>query len=327
MKNEQETEAVREELVKEERAATKEDLPETEKEIRENGKDYELLYTEYEDVYEDQETPVTRTEQVVLTSEDTSGIARSMTEDGVTYQLEESSITVEVSKSETLTGTDIIEEYVTYTMPDNDIDRLTRQIAKDGQILDLISVNYQVASASPSGVPLSYTAVCRYAANIEVSETNPVEWTATVIYNGVKTEQVLKEVVARSTYGVRVEAVVEHTRIHPAVIVTGVTGVAVLGAFFVFLFFRKRNQLEIYMPGTGGEVRIGSAAVKKKNGHWEAVLPEKIVNIPDINMESVTVKPAKAVLKHKGEPIKIRLLGQTVYVGTIQKEMKLGTVK
>ena len=81
------------------------------------------------------------------------------------------------------------------------------------------------------------------------------------------------------------------------------------------------------MPGTGGEVRIGSAAVKKKNDHWEAVLPEKIVNIADINMESVTVKPAKAVLKYKGEPIKIRLLGQTVYVGTIQKEMKLGTVK
>ncbi|MDI9241907.1 hypothetical protein [Fusibacillus kribbianus] len=302
MKQQEETGAAGSDLIKEYRAETKDRLPDFPDRIRTDGKIYQYIDTEYEEIYEDKSEEVTLTEETVLESDDISQVPRTITRDGIEYKLDEASVTVTVSRSETITGTDILEEYVTYTLPDNDIERLTKQITKDGKTLDLISVEYSVTKATESGVPTEYAARCRYATNIEYEEENPVEWTATATYAGTKTEKVLKEVVARCTYElVGTEAsIVQEPSVLPAVIVGGATGAVLIGAFFVFFFFRRRkNTVELYVRGNKKPIHMGHIYAKKKNGVWEFKIPTDFTTIPIVSKESILLKPSKGILKSK----------------------------
>ena len=134
-------------------------------------------------------------EEFVLTSDDTGQIPRTVIHDGTEYVLDESSIQIRVSKTELWRDQQVLEEYVTYDVEDNDIDRLEREITKDGKVLELIGVEYSVTETTESGLPLAYAAKCRYAVNVDRDREVPVEWKATADYTG-NVEEAEQEAVA-----------------------------------------------------------------------------------------------------------------------------------
>lgn len=129
-------------------------------------------------------------EEFILTKEDAGQVPKTVTRDGVTYVLDESSIELQVSKKELWRDQQVLEEYVSYAVEDNDIERLQKEITRDGKMLELIEVEYHVTEETPSGLPLAYEAVCRYAANVDRDREVPVEWKATAVYTGTVAEAV-----------------------------------------------------------------------------------------------------------------------------------------
>ena len=132
-------------------------------------------------------------EEFTLTSEDTGKVPRTLTRGGTEYTLDESSIELSVSKKELWKDQAVMEEYVTYAVEDNDIDRLQREITKDGKTLELIEVDYTVTETTQSGLPLAYEACCRYAVNVDQDREVPVEWKAVASYTGTVEEPMLEQ--------------------------------------------------------------------------------------------------------------------------------------
>ncbi|MCI8275821.1 MAG: hypothetical protein HFI66_09475 [Lachnospiraceae bacterium] len=132
-------------------------------------------------------------EEFILTKEDAGQVPRTVTRDGVTYVLDESSIELQVSKKELWRDQQIMEEYVSYAVEDNDIERLQKEITRDGNVLKMIEVDYHVTEETPSGLPLAYEAVCRYAANVDRDREVPIQWKATANYTGTVADAVQEE--------------------------------------------------------------------------------------------------------------------------------------
>ncbi|MCI8465026.1 MAG: hypothetical protein HFI63_04095 [Lachnospiraceae bacterium] len=198
---EQNTEDTREErIVQEIQGEDYDSLSEAPEQIVSGEKTYRLTDTDYEEVYREEEQEQTIREEMVLSSEDTSSLPRTLIRDGVEYLLDEDSLSLRVSRTELRRDLDILEEYVTYMVEDNDIEELQKEIVRDGTPLELIEVEYRVAETTESGIPSAYEAVCRYAVNVEQENEIPVEWTATAVYTGTKRESVLDHVIAKNTY-------------------------------------------------------------------------------------------------------------------------------
>ena len=123
-------------------------------------------------------------EEFILTSDDAGKVPKTITRDGTEYTLDESSVELSVSKKELWRDQAVMEEYVTYTVEDNDLDRLQREVTKDGNTLELIEVDYTVTEMTQSGLPLAYEARCRYAVNVDQDREVPVEWKAVASYTG-----------------------------------------------------------------------------------------------------------------------------------------------
>ena len=225
---------------------------------------YQLVSTDYEEVYGEEDHQRMIQEEIFLSSEDIGQIPEKIIRDGMEYTLDKKSVEIKVSRMEMRKDLDVMEEYVTYTLEDNDIERLQKEIVREGRPLDLIGVEYSVTNATESGIPLEYAAKCHVDREYEV----PVEWKATADYFGTEQESILEEVIARSTYERIAEAgiaeeteevsqentVIEEVEVpmagtieKPAAeideIVTGGAGIFLMGAFLMFLLiFRKKHQ-------------------------------------------------------------------------------------
>lgn len=127
-------------------------------------------------------------EEFVLTSEDDGQVPRTITRDGKEYRLDEDSLRIQVSKTELWREQQVMDEYISYAVEDNDIDRLQKEITKDGKVLELIGVEYSITETTESGLPMAYEARCHYAVQVENDQEIPVEWKAAADY--VSMEQV-----------------------------------------------------------------------------------------------------------------------------------------
>ncbi len=128
-------------------------------------------------------------EEFLLTSDDVGAVPKTLTRDGVTYRLNEGGVELLVTRKELWRDQEVLEEYVSYAVEDNDIERLQKEIVKDGRVLDLIGVEYHVTDTTQSGLPLAYEAVCRYAVNVDRDREVPVQWKATATYTGTVEEE------------------------------------------------------------------------------------------------------------------------------------------
>ncbi|MCI8549299.1 MAG: hypothetical protein HFI68_01685 [Lachnospiraceae bacterium] len=254
-------------IVQERKGNSYDSLSEPPNEIVSEGTVYQLVGTDYEEVYREEEHQKTIQEEIYLSSENFGQIPEVITRDGMEYALDEESVEIQVSRMEMRKDLDVMEEYVTYILEDNDIDRLQKEIVREGRPLELIEVEYSVTKATESGIPLEYAARCHYAANVDREYEVPVEWKAAAVYSGTEQESILEEVIARSTYeripetemiAETEEASQENTVIEdmevpmagtierPAAviedIVTGGAGILLMGAFLTFLLiYRKRH--------------------------------------------------------------------------------------
>ena len=132
-------------------------------------------------------------EEFILTSEDAGQVPETVTRGGTTYRLNEGSIDIQVTKKELWKDQAVLEEYVSYAVEDNDIERLQKEITKDGRTLKLIGVEYHVTETTQSGLPLAYEAVCRYAVNVDRDREVPIQWKATASYTGTVEEAAEEE--------------------------------------------------------------------------------------------------------------------------------------
>ncbi len=153
-------------------------------------------------------------EEFFLTSEDAGQVPKTVTRDGVEYALDENSVVLQVSKKELWKEQEVMEEYVSYAVEDNDIERLQKEITRDGRALELIGVEYQVTETTESGLPLAYEALCRYAANVDRDREVPVQWKATASYTGTVEEAApgtgMREDAFREEEALRQEETEEH---------------------------------------------------------------------------------------------------------------------
>ena len=301
-----------------------EELPEIPDRVEREDGTYELIHVDYEENYGEEGHRVTLTEQSVLSSEDTSQIPTRLERDGIIYYLVEDSISVDVSRTETREGITIEEKYVTYSVPDNDIDRLQRQITNEaGEVLELISVDYVVTQSTADGVPTEYAANCRYAANVAYTEEIPVEWTATATYSGTRTEEVLEKVTATAQYSL---IPVEEQPFPYKGIAAAATGVILIGAFFIFFLFRRRTDFKIYYQeyGSGKQILLGRTKAVKRENVWYVQIPQKITKSVDINF--LILKPSNYLFKQAPKPVKVVSEKGFIFM-KLEKEMMLKDLK
>ena len=119
-----------------------------------------------------------------LTSGETAQVPRRIVEGSAVYELDEASITVEVSGSGSAEGADV----VTYTknvedLSDNDLSKIEKTAVFDGISCELLSVTYKVEEEEESGMPRRYSAACRYGGLKKYSTSYPAAWRMTARYN------------------------------------------------------------------------------------------------------------------------------------------------
>lgn len=128
--------------------------------------------------------PGSLTKVIALSDGEIRQVPRYIAEVGAVYELNEATITVEVTGRGSSEGADVatfskkVEE-----LPDNDLERIEKQMVFEGISCELLSVVYDVTREDENGIPLSYTASCEYGGLKKYSNSYPNAWQMTVQYD------------------------------------------------------------------------------------------------------------------------------------------------
>lgn len=119
-----------------------------------------------------------------LTSDETAQVPRRIVEGNAVYELDETSIVVEVSGEGNAEGADV----VTFSrkvedLSDNDLSRIVKEAVIEGVSCELLSVVYKVEEEAENGMPIRYSAVCQYGGLKKYSTSYPTAWRMTVRYD------------------------------------------------------------------------------------------------------------------------------------------------
>lgn len=126
-----------------------------------------------------------------LASDETAQVPRRIVEGRFIYELDEASIVVEVSGSESAEGADV----VTFSqkirdLSDNDLARIEKTAVFEGISCELLSAVYTVEEEDENGMPVRYSAACWYGGLKKYSTPYPAAWRMTARYDlcGTTTE-------------------------------------------------------------------------------------------------------------------------------------------
>lgn len=119
-----------------------------------------------------------------LASDETAQVPRRIVEGSTVYELDETSIVVEVSGNEKAEGADV----VTFSrkvedLSDNDLSRIDKEAVIEGISCELLSVAYKVEEEAENGMPIRYSAVCQYGGLKKYSTSYPTAWRMTARYD------------------------------------------------------------------------------------------------------------------------------------------------
>lgn len=233
------------------------DIPET---IRENGKTYTLFDTKEETLSEIQKVPVdikktfTVDEAGSSKEEDAKKIPESIAytpegSDSISLSLDKESLVVTKGAREEIHQDVIVSETQTVTVGTNDIDALAKSVTKDGKILPLTSVSYQVVERDARDIPVTYRASCYYADVETVTKEVVSDYKVTASYTGFYEKQIDSGKKITASYQPE-EVKAEKKSFLPAAVATG--GVIICFAGCIILFFPNVTVYEI----TGNSRRV-----------------------------------------------------------------------
>lgn len=128
--------------------------------------------------------PGSLTKTIPLSDGEVRQVPRYITEAGAVYQLQESTIEVKETGRGSSEGADV----VTFLrkvehLPDNDLERLEKQMDFEGIPCELLSVVYDVSEEDENGIPTAYTAACEYGGLKKYVTSYPNTWQMTVQYD------------------------------------------------------------------------------------------------------------------------------------------------
>ena len=218
------------------------DIPDT---IREDGNTYTLMDTKEEQIKETQNVPVDVEKTFTV---DDAGVSKEEAAkkipDSIAYtpqgsapmqlSLDKESLMVTAGARKELHQDVIISERQTVNIGTNDIDSLAKSVTKDGKVLPLTSVSYQVVERDERGIPITYRAACYYAEVENVTSEVVSEYKVTARYTGEyeQIKDVGKKITA--TYQLK-EKTAEKKTVLPVAAATG--GVILCLAGCIIFFF------------------------------------------------------------------------------------------
>lgn len=177
---------------------------------------------------------------------------------------------------------DLIEETINYTgLERNDLDFIPKQTEKDGLILDLLNVEWEVETTKMIGeyeVADLYTAKCYYAGKQRVNYPNT--YSVTAEYTGTAT----KEILTPYTYTVKYNNLEEEIpTVTPEIVEKKENNILPMASgstviILVILFFLSRN-VTVYNYRDGKYVKVG-----------KTILNNNIINLTKYSMSEVTNK-------------------------------------
>lgn len=177
---------------------------------------------------------------------------------------------------------DLIEETINYTgLERNDLDFIPKQTEKEGLILDLLNVEWEVETTKMIGeyeVADLYTAKCYYAGKQRVNYPNT--YSVTAEYTGTAT----KEILTPYTYTVKYNKVEEEIpTVTPEIVEKKENDILPIASgstviILVILFFLSKN-VTIYNYKDGKYVKLG-----------KTILNNNTINLTKYSMSEVTNK-------------------------------------
>lgn len=163
-----------------------------------DGETYELVKTSWKETTKERYTGTTDTvtETIELPENKKTLVPRYKKINGHEYELDEDSLNITVAATEERYGTSRRDTYEDYFYPDNDLDRVAKNITKDGINYKLLEVEYSVSKydEETGEIPAEYKAHCHYGGTESYSITVPVRWTTPAVY----TRQLIETYVASS---------------------------------------------------------------------------------------------------------------------------------
>lgn len=136
-----------------------------------------------------------------LDSEVVTQIPKYIVEEGVSYVLDESSIVVEETGRSASEGADVITTLKQVeSLPDNDLERIDKEITYNGTPCELLYVVYEVTKEDEDGIPTEYSAACTYGGLEKYSSSYPSAWQAVVWYDAYELIEELEIVTDREVW-------------------------------------------------------------------------------------------------------------------------------
>lgn len=167
------------------------------------GQVYELESAETEFIYEKRPTGEERefTEWISLPADDVTLIPGEKKKGEIVYILDESSLRLQAAEYRESEGTRKREYYTEITgLPDNDRKRLQTEIEEDGIQYVLADARYIVSEYDEDGLPLQYTALCRYEGAESFTVSVPVRWQTPARYTGYAVEEYVSKTIIKASY-------------------------------------------------------------------------------------------------------------------------------
>lgn len=167
------------------------------------GRIYELESAETEFIYEKRPTgeEIEFTEWISLPADDVTLIPKEKKRGDIVYTLDESSLKLQAVEYGESEGTRCKEYHTEITgLPDNDRKHLQRELEKDGIHYILTDARYVVSEYDEDGLPLQYTALCRYEGAEAFTVPIPARWQTPARYTGHVLEEYVSKTVIRAEY-------------------------------------------------------------------------------------------------------------------------------
>jgi len=167
------------------------------------GRIYELESAETEFIYEKRPTgeEIEFTEWISLPADDVTLIPKEKKRGDIVYTLDESSLKLQAAEYGESEGTRCKEYHTEITgLPDNDRKHLQRELEKNGIRYILTDARYVVSEYDEDGLPLQYTALCRYEGAEAFTVPIPARWQTPARYIGHALEEYVSKTVIRAEY-------------------------------------------------------------------------------------------------------------------------------
>jgi len=151
---------------------------------------------------------------VSLYADTVAQIPRYIVEEDTAYVLDESSIVVEETGRSSSEGANVITtSRKVEGLPDNDLERIEKQIAHEGLACDLLYVVYEATKEDEDGIPTEYSALCEYGGLQKYSESYPSAWQASFWYDAYEMSEGMEIIAEQEESERTVGGAVQKTRI------------------------------------------------------------------------------------------------------------------